>query len=186
MTDSWWVSAAAAQLRAQVDKRWPHRDHGADGTIGDAAHSSRESDHNPCWDCTGAHHGVVRALDIDADLGGKHAAQRLANQLVGCAHDGKDRGRLSYVICNGRIASGTYPADLWEWRPYDGTDPHTSHIHVSFTEAGDLDDHPFPLAIFDEPERRRLTRLWHRLTRRIRALIRRRRKVRHRLDDLVN
>ncbi|MBY0294758.1 MAG: hypothetical protein K2X71_01790 [Methylobacterium sp.] len=35
---------------------------------------------------------------------------------------------MKYVISNRRIASAK--AD-WAWRPYDGSNPHTKHCHVS-------------------------------------------------------
>lgn len=179
MTADPWLCAAGTRLRTQIGRRWPDRDTASDGWIGDDAHADRPSDHNPA---PGS--GVVRAIDIDADLhGGPHAMQRLCNQLVACAADGKDRNRLSYVIYNGRIASGTYNTTYWKWRAYDG-DPHTHHAHVSFTTSGDLDGHRFPLPVFTEPGR--LSRLITRLTRRIDRLRLRRRRARRRLGQIVD
>ena len=181
---SWWLSKSGVVLMAQVNRRWPDRDHASDGTIGDAAHMQRQSDHDPDYSSTPP--GVVRAIDIDSDLGGPHAAQRLANQLIACARLGEDAGRLSYVIFDGHIASGTYPTTYWKWRPYTGSDPHTNHIHVSFTSAGDQSGTEFPLPIFSERVKRRLGRRIARLTARIKALLGRRRRAQRRLDDLVN
>lgn len=126
-----WLSKAAAQLRDQVDARWPRRDTAADGWIGDASHANRVSDHNP-----DPLTGVVRALDIDAD---GIPAQALADTLA-AARD----VRIAYIVFDNRIAS-LRSDPPWSWRPYTGTDPHRSHIHVSFTAAGDYTPAPFPL-----------------------------------------
>jgi hypothetical protein len=147
MTD-WYVAAAAITLQNQVNARWPNRDHGADGTLGDASHQAVPSDHNPDWSAG----GVVRALDIDSDLrpDGRPAAQELANQLIALARARRDFGRLSYVIHNHQIASGTYADHFWTWRPYDGDNPHEDHIHVSFTAAGDHNGARFPLPLLED------------------------------------
>jgi hypothetical protein len=44
-----------------------------------------------------------------------------------------ERLNLSYIIWNRRIASAK---SGWEWRPYDGDDPHTNHVHASFKPTG--------------------------------------------------
>jgi len=165
---SWYLCDAGRTLFRQIDRRWPGRDHRSDGSVGDAAHTT--GDHVP--DPTSTPPGVVRAIDIDEDLLGTDAlnpdaADRLFRQLCECARQGRDGGRLKYVIFEGRIASGTYQSTFWTPRPFDG-DPHTTHIHVSFTERGDHRDAPFPLPIFYTPQRRRLTRLIDSLRARIR------------------
>lgn len=43
----WYLAPSLAQLRAEVNARWPKRSKASDGTIGDRAHSARTSDHNP-------------------------------------------------------------------------------------------------------------------------------------------
>lgn len=155
----YWPCDAGQRLFAQLDRKFGRRDHTTDGWIGDASHqASQTSDHNPCWTCPGDRRGVVRAIDIDADFskGDPDATQRFANQLIALARDGKDGGRLKYVIFNGKIASGTYPGKFWEWRDYSGADPHTGHIHVSFTAAGDFDGSKWDLPMFTD---RRLLQL---------------------------
>lgn len=116
-------------LRTWVNLHYPGRDTASDGWIGDAAHNAAgTSDH--CPDAQ----GVVRAIDIDADLipGAKDhtAAHRLAESL---RQQGKRNMRnLAYVIFAGKIAS---PKGGWAWRAYTGSNPHNHHIHVSFRKA---------------------------------------------------
>jgi len=57
------LSKSVVQLREQADDAYPDRKRDSDGTIGDAKHSARKSDHNPDPDS-----GIVRALDLDADF----------------------------------------------------------------------------------------------------------------------
>lgn len=174
-----WLCDAGTTLRRQIDRRWPDRDKRSDGWIGDAAHTT--GDHVPDLGSTPS--GVVRAIDVDEDLLGPgpanlnpDAAERLATQLIECARSGRDHGRLKYVIFEGRIASGTYRSSFWRWRPFDG-DPHTTHIHISFTPRGDHRGGDFPLPIFYTPQRRRLTRLIDTLRARLRTTIAKRKAL---------
>jgi hypothetical protein len=140
--------AAGVTLRDQVNKRWPRRDKSSDGWIGDLAHQSRPSHHNPDAQ------GFVHALDIDHDfLGpgrGKAEAEKFANELIKLAREGKDGGRLQYVVYNNRIASGTHRNQFWVWR--SGNWGHTQHIHVSFTNKANNDGSEFKLPIFGNTE----------------------------------
>jgi hypothetical protein len=122
----WRVANAIAALRTSVNIAWPNRSKVSDGTIGDIAHQNQgsASDHNPWIIVDGI--GVVRAFDITCD-GIPHfdVAERL--RILGSQSD----PRLTnggYVIHERQIAGGTHS---WDWRPYTGSDPHTSHIHVS-------------------------------------------------------
>lgn len=141
--------AAGVTLRNQINARWPNRDKRSDGWIGDSAHQARPSDHNP------DSNGWVHAIDIDHDfLGhgrGKDQAEMFANQLIKLAREGKDRGRLKYVVYNNRIASGTHSNQYWTWRK--GNWGHTQHIHVSFTSKAQNDGSEFPLPIFNNNEK---------------------------------
>ncbi len=137
------LCAAGVQLRKQVDLRWPKRDRASDGWIGDKAHQARVSDHNPDY------LGIVRALDIDADLQGRgHRVQMqlLADELMTYAKSGlPGANRIKYIVYNDQIASGTYPKTLWTWR--GSGYGHLHHLHVSFTHAGDSNGAGFPLKI---------------------------------------
>ena len=128
------LSNAAEQLRSEINAKYPKRDKRSDGWIGDTAHNARKSDHNP------DKQGWVRAIDIDSDLikGSNKESWLLAEQIKTIALKGDKR--LSYVIHQHRIAS---PLKNWAWRVYKGSNPHISHIHISFTKAGDLDGKAF-------------------------------------------
>jgi hypothetical protein len=131
--------AAGVTLRDQINKRWPNRDKSSDGWIGDTAHQSRPSDHNPEAD------GFVHALDIDKD---GIDADALADQLIALARSGKDGGRLKNIVFKGRVASGTYANRYWIWRE-DSDLGHYHHIHVSFNEAAETNGSVFALPVFD-------------------------------------
>ena len=136
----YWLSKSAETLRSQINSAFPDRDKRSDGWIGDARHSATKSDHNPALPS-----GVIRALDVDRDLGGPaNNAFYLANQLRKLAK--KDK-RISYIIFNHKIASRV---SLWKWRKYRGANPHTSHVHISFTPLGHQDKRKFKIPILGE------------------------------------
>lgn len=115
---TWRAARCLDVLIKQVNTAYPNRPKQSDGLIGDTAHASRISSHNPDA------HGVVRGWDITA----APFCQKLAEQL---AELGKTDQRVWYVIWNRRIASREHG---FVWRPYDGTDPHTGHIHLSVSD----------------------------------------------------
>jgi hypothetical protein len=136
-----FLSKSGETLRNQINLAFPDRDKRSDGWIGDARHSATKSDHNP----DKLSGGVVRALDVDCDLGGPaNNAFYLADQLRTLAKTDK---RISYIIFNHKIASRI---SLWKWRKYRGSNPHTSHVHISFTPLGDNDKRKFKLPILGE------------------------------------
>ena len=119
---------AGQQLREQIDDSFPDRDRKSDGWIGDAAHASRPSDHNP-----DPSNGIVRAIDVDKDFDSRSSTGAyLADQIRLCAKAGEKR--ISYIIYAGKIASSK---KSWNWRTYDGINRHDHHIHISFTKEGD-------------------------------------------------
>ena len=130
------LSKAAEQLRSEINTKYLKRDKRSDGWIGDTAHNARKSDHNP------DKNGWVRAVDIDSDLvkGSNKESWLLAEQIKMIALKGDKR--ISYIIHQQRIASSK---QNWAWRVYKGSNPHISHLHISFTEAGDLDGKAFIL-----------------------------------------
>ena len=114
---SWHLAPALAQLRAEVNARWPKRSKRSDGTIGDAAHSARRSDHNP------NSRRSVNAIDITAsgiDTGALIAAA-------------KRHPSVRYIIHRGKIMN----RDIGNFRPrrYTGSNPHTAHVHISIYQS---------------------------------------------------
>jgi hypothetical protein len=100
----------------------PSRSKASDGTIGDAAHRTRDSDHNP-WVTDGGV-GVVTAMDITHDPDDNCDAAAIVQALI----QSRDT-RIKYIIWNRTITSSiTQP---WVTRPYGGKNPHTKHFHLS-------------------------------------------------------
>ena len=125
------LSKAGIQLRNQVDDTYPSRDRTSDGWIGDTRHAARPSDHNPDAN------GWVRAIDLDRDLSGRAKPDLmpdLADQIRLLCKSKREK-RIAYIIFDGRIASSK---KSWEWRPYEGSNKHNHHMHISFTKEADL------------------------------------------------
>jgi hypothetical protein len=120
---AWRLAYSLEELRDEVNARWPNRNKASDGTIGDASHAATPSDHNP----NAA--GVVCAFDITNDPVNGPSAQYLFDTIR--ANPQLD---AKYIIANRQIASRTHG---WTARSYTGSDPHTSHIHVSVGVGSD-------------------------------------------------
>jgi hypothetical protein len=118
-------------LRDQVNEQWPQRNKASDGLIGDAAHQTRESDHNP-WVKDGFT-GVVTAIDITHDP----ASGCDANGIVSALVSSRDP-RIKYIIWNRRIIHAT--VSPWVWRTYSRENPHTTHFHLSVSSNKALYD----------------------------------------------
>lgn len=130
---TWRLAKGLDVLRAQINALSPNRSKAADGTIGDAAHSSRTSDHNP------NHAGVVCALDITHDPVHGVDSEKLAEMLLASRDP-----RIKYIISNRKIASFDQG---WAWRKYTGANPHNHHVHISVrSEAADGTE-PWNLAL---------------------------------------
>lgn len=127
----WRLAHSLEKLRAQVNAARPNRSKSSDGSIGDAAHASRSSDHNP-WISDGSM-GVVSAIDITHDPKGGFDSYAFAEWL----RTKKDK-RVKYVISNKRIFSSV--SSPWSWRPYSGSNPHDHHVHCSVQSTKALYD----------------------------------------------
>lgn len=125
---TWHLSPALDQLRDEINAKFPGRDRSTDGTIGDAAHASRTSQHNP-----DPADGSVNAVDMDDD-GWPAVACR--DYLIGRARAGLEP-RLWYIIHNGQIWSR---ASGFVAKRYTGPNPHTSHFHLSIYYGAATED----------------------------------------------
>jgi peptidoglycan hydrolase-like protein with peptidoglycan-binding domain len=128
---AWRLAKSIKALLEQVNAENPHRRKDSDGGIGDAAHASRGSDHNPYIIVKGQ--GVVRAYDFTHAPETGFDAYAFAEMML----KNKDF-RVRYIISNRKIASGKAGPQPWKWRPYEcppNKNPHNHHTHVSVTES---------------------------------------------------
>jgi len=139
---SWHLAGALVSLRDAVNAHWPKRDKASDGGIGDSRHAAlgSASDHNPWLNHT------VRAYDFDVDgIDAAWFAEQL--RLAGLAGDRRLAGKTGSTDDNGYIVWNRHitAPDFSRWVAYDGSDPHTSHVHVSVTRdpAGYEDASPW-------------------------------------------
>jgi hypothetical protein len=107
-----YPAPALQTLLAQVNHRWPNRSKASDGWIGDTAHSSRVSDHNP------NDVGAVLARDYTRDGIDPY-------QLIEAA---KRDPRTRYIIFDRVIY---FVDDGFLPHPYNGPNAHEKHIHIS-------------------------------------------------------
>lgn len=139
---NWIVVPALLEGRDQLDERFPNREHGAEGTIGDQSHADSSSSHNP--DETGKpefsdHDGVneVRAVDFDKDLNdaGGVTMEQVVQLWLTFLRSGQ-MWWVRYLIYKGRI---WHRRDNFVTRKYNGSDQHESHVHGTndFTNAAD-------------------------------------------------
>jgi peptidoglycan hydrolase-like protein with peptidoglycan-binding domain len=135
---AWRLAKSIKTLLDQVNAENPHRRKDSDGGIGDAAHASRGSDHNPYIIVKGQ--GVVRAFDFTHAPETGFDAYAFAEMML----KNKDP-RVRYIISNYKIASGKDGELPWKWRPYKcppNKNPHNHHTHVSVTEDEAEFDNP--------------------------------------------
>ncbi|MEO8576430.1 MAG: hypothetical protein ABI556_07015 [Gemmatimonadales bacterium] len=133
---SWRVARSLMTLREQINAIFPDRNKASDGTIGDAAHASQSSDHNP-WVSAGGL-GVVTAMDITHDPAHGCDAARIVDALVRSRDP-----RIKYIISNSKIinASSVGSTAAWTPRAYTGSNKHDKHFHISVaSDAARFDD----------------------------------------------
>lgn len=140
---NWRLAKSLVQMRAELDTKYPARDRSSDGSIGDASHASRSSDHNP-W--VKDHNGqpIVTAIDVDRDISKSFTSNDLAEWLRV-----RREPRIKYVISKGRMFS-SYPTNsrrAWDWGKYTGANSHTEHMHVSVSEKETLFDSQTPWGV---------------------------------------
>lgn len=150
---SWVLVPSLVALRDEFNRLAPGRDKGADGSIGDSAHTS-SSDHTPDEDSDvlrdhdGDSKNEVHALDIDSTGPWPRPFSHYVNEIVereqGRWFDPDDVCRLEYVIFNRKIYSRSHD---FVPRTYTGSDPHTNHAHFSgrYLTASENDTSPWGL-----------------------------------------
>lgn len=142
MAKDWLLAPALDAFFDELNKKYPKRDKKSDGSIGNAEHAARQSDHNPDSD------GMVHAIDVDVD--GIPSAEIVA-YLVAQAKSGADT-RAWYIIHRGVIYSRTY---RWVPRPYTGKNKHDQHFHISLRYVKSVEGNRAPwLALFGDADSR--------------------------------
>lgn len=163
---SWVLVPSLVTLRTEFNTLAPRRDKGADGAIGDSAHTS-SSDHTPdeissvLRDHDGDSKNEVHALDIDSTgpwpgTGTqKERFHRIVMRVIAGERakwkDASDRCRLNYVIWDRKI----YDKDNdFAPRDYTGSDPHTNHAHFSnrYETGSENDTRPWGVAEGDDDD----------------------------------
>ncbi|QUH01441.1 hypothetical protein HUO13_12030 [Saccharopolyspora erythraea] len=127
---AWRVARSLDTLLAQFNARYPNRSKVSDGSIGDAAHASRSSDHNPWYGP-----GIVTARDFTHDPANGMDIDRLTDELAASRDP-----RIKYIIANGYILDSRPGNNPWRWVRYTGSNPHTKHFHLSVMPNASADD----------------------------------------------
>lgn len=126
---TWRVAQSLLVLRGEINAWAPSRSKLSDGTIGDAAHASRCSRHNP------NDLGIVCALDVTHDPNNGCDIHALARNLVRSPR----HPELEYIVSNHQICSRN---SGWVWRAYFGSNPHTLHAHFAVGRGSDCEPTP--------------------------------------------
>lgn len=131
------IAACILTLRAQINAYSPHRSLISDGIIGDARHIAEgsASDHNPWWVNPTTRDGVYRAFDITNDPTNFCDGHVISDALV-VSRD----PRIQYIIWNRQILDTRRQFHPYVWEPYSGSDPHTSHVHLSVVDSLQCED----------------------------------------------
>lgn len=120
-------------LLAQLNEAFPNRSKASDGALGDAHHAASVSDHNP------NDHGIVTARDFTNDpINGPGNAGLLAVLLAS-----RDK-RIKYIIADRKIYSGEAGPQPWVGRPYNGSNAHEHHLHLSVRQQDEYYDDTSP------------------------------------------
>lgn len=132
------LAVSLVNLRSQANAWAPTRLTDSDGWIGDAAHASRPSRHNP------NDAGVVCAIDLTHDPKNGFDVHLFARLLVAAIKAGiiviPD---LEYIISNDQTASRR---NGWNWVAYKPNDPkrnkHIKHAHFAVGRGEDSEPTP--------------------------------------------
>lgn len=158
----WELIPCLVTLRDEFNRLSPKRDKGADGSIGDSAHTST-SDHTPDEDSTALRNkdadkrNEVHACDIDSsgkwpgEGTQKQRFHRINMRILAREKEkwnsATDKCRLNYLIWDGMV----YDKDR-DFVPYKhtGPDPHTNHAHYSARYETSCENDTRPWGVFPE------------------------------------
>ncbi|MGI8313345.1 hypothetical protein [Saccharopolyspora hattusasensis] len=136
---TWRVARSLETLLAQFNARYPSRSKASDGGIGDAAHASRASDHNPWFGPATDGLMLVTARDFTHDPAAGMDIDRLTDELAASRDP-----RIKYIIANGYIMDSRPGTNPWRWVKYTGSNPHRKHFHLSVLDDVALADDRSP------------------------------------------
>lgn len=151
---SWILVPCLVTLRNEFNTLAPSRDVSSDGSIGDSAHASSSSDHNP--DETGRtpyedadNINEVHAIDVDVNLNRTGWTMTKAVDIIVTRHRNGYDDRLQNVIYNGLIYS-----ESWGWtaKEYTGANPHKLHAHFSAKYITRLENDIKPWGLLNQSE----------------------------------
>lgn len=127
---AWRVARSLDVLLGQINAAFPGRNKASDGAVGDAAHATRASDHNPWYGP-----GIVTARDYTHDPAHGVDIDRLSDELAASRDS-----RIKYIIANRLILDSRPGNSPWRWVRYTGSNPHTKHLHLSVMDNASCDD----------------------------------------------
>ena len=120
---TWQLARPIVDLFAQWNAASPNRSRTSDGTLGDAAHAARASDHNP--DSA----GWVHAGDVTFDPGHGADVHAWIRRLIAAGPPAV----LKYAISSEH--GDPARSQIWTpdrgWHTYNGANPHNHHCHIS-------------------------------------------------------
>jgi hypothetical protein len=142
---SWIKVAWINPMFAAFNTIAPNRAKDSDGTVGDLAHTTSPSGHNPD-DTPGSRPeredadniAEVRAADVTTDL--RQPGVTMEQVVQSVLATPAERDRLIYIIFNRRIWR---KSNGWRQETYTGSDPHDRHAHFSGDPNSDNDGGPW-------------------------------------------
>jgi len=127
-------------ILAEATKISPNRNRASDGIVGDPAHASRISDHNPSYGNYPGAQKYAHAVDITHDVSGSTPdaifnAHAEGEKVRKRCQAGIER-RVKYLVSHNFVTKRDIIASppYWNWRDKASYD-HASHLHVSFYDT---------------------------------------------------